>query len=160
MDARLVKMSKKVSKALRHDPAAFGLSMDNRGWVQVSELCRALGVSRRDLDMVASENDKQRFEFDAHGLRIRGEGLRPMERQHVHLSDAPEKVRRGRPVLITVRAGAMATEGHVFLLSANGVWLASEVPVEFIDWAAVGPPLVGGNSGRYKHPELPPPADG
>lgn len=40
--------------------------------------------------------------------------------------------RRGKPVVLTVDAGAMHRAGHVFHLSANGVWLTERVPPEFL----------------------------
>ncbi|HTR51328.1 MAG TPA: TIGR02452 family protein [Kofleriaceae bacterium] len=69
---------------------------------------------------------------------IRASGLVKGERHHVHLSadrDTAEHVgsRRGKPVVLVVRAGAMAAAGHVFYRSANGVWLVEHVPPEFID---------------------------
>ncbi|MGW4629789.1 RNA 2'-phosphotransferase, partial [Streptomyces rubiginosohelvolus] len=68
---------------------------------------------------------------------IRAEGLRPMTRHHVHLSPDRETAtrvgaRRGRPLVLTVDAGAMHRAGHVFRVSANGVWLADAVPPEFL----------------------------
>ncbi|WP_338671571.1 RNA 2'-phosphotransferase [Streptomyces sp. SCSIO 30461] len=68
---------------------------------------------------------------------IRAEGLRPMARHHVHLSPDRETAtrvgaRRGRPVVLGVDAGAMHRAGHVFHVSANGVWLADTVPPEFL----------------------------
>ena len=68
---------------------------------------------------------------------IRREGLLRMERHHVHLSADPSMTlqvgaRRGRPVLLTIRAGDMHRAGHVFYRSANGVWLVDCVPAEFI----------------------------
>ncbi|HEY7375954.1 MAG TPA: RNA 2'-phosphotransferase [Polyangia bacterium] len=64
-------------------------------------------------------------------------GLRRMRRQHVHLSADEETARavggrRGRPLLLTVAAGRMHADGHVFYLSANGVWLTEEVPPAYI----------------------------
>ena len=72
---------------------------------------------------------------------IRAKGLHSGSRQHVHLSlDAvtATKVgqRHGKPVILTVRAGAMWAAGHPFFRSANGVWLTERVPVEFIDFPA------------------------
>lgn len=69
---------------------------------------------------------------------IRREGLRKMRRHHVHLSaDVATATqvggRRGAPVVLTVRAGAMAAAGHVFYRSGNGVWLTKHVPPEFIE---------------------------
>ncbi len=65
------------------------------------------------------------------------EGLRPMGRHHVHLSPdvATARVvggRRGRPVVLEVAAGRMASEGRPFFRSANGVWLCDEIPGRFL----------------------------
>lgn len=70
----LVRLSKKMSLALRHRPDRFGLTPDRAGWVPVAELLAALRASRADLDAVVAGNDKQRFavERDAGGTeRIR-----------------------------------------------------------------------------------------
>ena len=76
---------------------------------------------------------------DAALAGIRAEGLIPGARHHVHLSadlDTARRVggRRGRPVILTVDAAAMAVAGHVFYRSANGVWLVDHVPAEHIDF--------------------------
>jgi putative RNA 2'-phosphotransferase len=68
---------------------------------------------------------------------IRREGLLKMERHHVHLSvdkatTLQVGARRGRPVLLTIRAGDMHRAGHVFYRSANNVWLVDDVPPKFI----------------------------
>ncbi|MEV6117533.1 RNA 2'-phosphotransferase [Streptomyces sp. NPDC052109] len=68
---------------------------------------------------------------------IRAEGLRPMNRHDVHLSADRETAtrvgaRRGRPVVLTVGAGSMHRDGHVFRVSANGVWLTQTVPPRYL----------------------------
>lgn len=68
---------------------------------------------------------------------IRAEGLRPMSRHAVHLSPDRETAtrvgaRRGRPVVLTVDAAAMHRAGHVFHVSANGVWLTDRVPAAYL----------------------------
>jgi putative RNA 2'-phosphotransferase len=68
---------------------------------------------------------------------IRQQGLQRMSRHHVHLSADRETAtrvgsRRGRPIILVVDAAAMAAAGFAFYLSANGVWLADEVPVRFL----------------------------
>lgn len=68
---------------------------------------------------------------------IRREGLRPMARQHVHLSadvDTATAVgrRHGNPIVFTVDAARLAAAGHVFHLSENGVWLTGSVPAGFL----------------------------
>ena len=65
------------------------------------------------------------------------EGLRKMNRQHVHLSHDTETAhnvgrRHGRPVVLIVLAGAMCKAGHVFYQSDNGVWLTDFVPPQFV----------------------------
>jgi putative RNA 2'-phosphotransferase len=65
------------------------------------------------------------------------EGLHPRGRHHVHLSPDVETARqvggrRGQPVVLEVRAGDMARDGHVFLLAPNGVWLTDAVPPEYL----------------------------
>ena len=68
---------------------------------------------------------------------IRAQGLLPGSRRHVHLSPDVETARivgarRGKPVVLGVRAGAMHAAGHGFFLSENGVWLTDTVPPEFL----------------------------
>ncbi|MDT7787892.1 MAG: putative 2-phosphotransferase [Pseudonocardiales bacterium] len=68
-DERMIKLSKRMSKALRHSPERVGLTLDPAGWVPVSDLLNALGVTEDELLLVVSRNDKQRFTID--GDRIR-----------------------------------------------------------------------------------------
>ena len=68
---------------------------------------------------------------------IREAGLLRGQRHHVHLSpDIPTATavgaRRGRPIILTVRAAEMHAEGHEFFRSVNGVWLTEAVPARFI----------------------------
>lgn len=68
---------------------------------------------------------------------IRAEGLRPMNRHHVHLSPDRQTAtrvgsRRGAPVVLVVDAAAMRGAGHEFRISANGVWLTDHVPPSFL----------------------------
>ena len=65
------------------------------------------------------------------------EGLDRRSRQHVHLSDDADTAgrvgaRHGRPVVLRVDAAAMASAGHVFHRSENGVWLTEAVPPAFL----------------------------
>ncbi len=68
---------------------------------------------------------------------IKLKGLIAGKRNHVHLSPDESTAikvgqRRGKPVILTIQAGRMHNEGYTFYLSANGVWLAEEVPREYI----------------------------
>ncbi|MET9722331.1 RNA 2'-phosphotransferase [Streptomyces zaomyceticus] len=174
-ERRTVKVSKYLSKHLRHQPERIGLVLDAHGWTEIDTLLQATArngfpITRAELDHVVESNDKKRFAIEGTRIRasqghtvevdldlppaeppaflyhgtvadrlpaIRAEGLRPMARHHVHLSRDRETAtrvgaRRGRPVVISVDAGAMHRAGHVFHVSANGVWLASTVPPEFL----------------------------
>ncbi|MGW5126877.1 RNA 2'-phosphotransferase [Streptomyces sp. NPDC004069] len=82
-----------------------------------------------------------------HGTVVRNleaicsEGLRPMDRHDVHLSPDRETAtrvgaRRGRPVVLAVDAAAMHRDGHVFRVSANGVWLTQSVPPRYLRFSA------------------------
>lgn len=87
---------------------------------------------------------------------IRAEGLRKGSRHDVHLSadrETAAKVggRRGKPVILEIRAGAMAEAGHVFQCSANGVWLTAHVPPGFIAFPA---PRGTGGGGRGAKAEI------
>src|SRR5689334_14614291 len=73
-EKRTVKVSKYVSKHLRHQPERIGLVLDPQGWVEIDDLLRAAAdhrfpISRAELDHVVATNDKQRFAVA--GTRIR-----------------------------------------------------------------------------------------
>ena len=75
-ERRLVKVSKYLSRHLRHDPGRLGITLEPGGWVAVDELLRAcaarsFAVTRDELHEVVERSDKQRFSFDAAGTRIR-----------------------------------------------------------------------------------------
>jgi putative RNA 2'-phosphotransferase len=118
-----------------NDKQRFALSEDTR-------LIRAVqGHSAAvELDYAATEPPEILF----HGTvarvveAIRREGLHPGKRRHVHLSATVEQAervgaRRGRPVVLSIRAQSLSATGHAFYLAPNGVWLTARVPPEFIE---------------------------
>lgn len=65
-------------------------------------------------------------------------GLRKMQRHHVHLSADTETaknvgIRYGKPVIFKIDTKKMLEAGFTFFISANGVWLVTEVPPEFLE---------------------------
>ncbi len=75
-DSRLIKISKYLSKYLRHQAESLGLKLEPGGWVAVEELLVAcqknnFPIGRHELNDVVANNDKQRFSFDATGEKIR-----------------------------------------------------------------------------------------
>ncbi|MCG8922377.1 RNA 2'-phosphotransferase [Lentzea sp. CC55] len=60
-DERMIRLSKRMSKALRHQPERVGLTLDPAGWVPVTDLLTALGISEAEMLEVVARNDKNRF---------------------------------------------------------------------------------------------------
>jgi putative RNA 2'-phosphotransferase len=75
-NSRVVKVSKYLSKHLRHQPERIGIQLAPGGWVTVDELLAAckkhsFPLNRLELNEVVANNDKKRFSFDATGTLIR-----------------------------------------------------------------------------------------
>jgi putative RNA 2'-phosphotransferase len=75
-DKRLVRVSKYLSKHLRHEPEALGLTLAPGGWVEVEALLAAaassgMHIRRAELDEVVARNSKKRFSLDETGRLIR-----------------------------------------------------------------------------------------
>lgn len=65
-------------------------------------------------------------------------GLRKMQRHHVHLSSEIETAkavgtRYGKPVIFRIETEKMLAENFKFYVSANGVWLVESVSPEFLE---------------------------
>lgn len=73
---QVVRISKYLSRHLRHRPERIGLTLDAAGWVDVTTLLDAcarhgLTITPDELRHVVETNDKRRFAFDDSGERIR-----------------------------------------------------------------------------------------
>lgn len=101
------------------------------------------GHSLRQVDLELEAVEPPHFLF--HGTvnkfmqPIREGGLLKMNRQHVHLSKDRETAikvgsRRGKPIILSVRAGDMFQDGFEFYCSQNGVWLTDHVPTKYINF--------------------------
>lgn len=69
---------------------------------------------------------------------IYANGLKKMQRHHVHLSVSIETARKvgmryGKPVIFAIKTSAMLAEDYEFFVSANDVWLVDEVPAKFLE---------------------------
>jgi putative RNA 2'-phosphotransferase len=69
-----VRVSKFLSRHLRHRPEDIGLTLDDGGWVDVDELlaaCARRGVhlTRAELEHVVEQSDKQRFALVRNRIR-------------------------------------------------------------------------------------------
>lgn len=97
----------------------------------------ALGLSPQEPPPVLYHGTATRF-VDS----ILSEGLKPQDRQHVHLSIDEATARRvgqrhGKPVILKIEALRMHAKGFKFFLADNGVWLTDQVPPEFLSSADV-----------------------
>jgi putative RNA 2'-phosphotransferase len=75
-DSRVVKISKYLSKHLRHQPEKIDIKLTPGGWVAVDKLLAAcqnhsFPLTRNELNEVVAKNDKKRFSFDTTGTLIR-----------------------------------------------------------------------------------------
>jgi putative RNA 2'-phosphotransferase len=72
---------------------------------------------------------------------IKVEGIKPMSRNHVHLSldtntaeDVGGRGKRGVPIILRIRAYDLWKTGVKFYLSSNGVWLTEDIiPFNFAE---------------------------
>ncbi|WP_052847451.1 RNA 2'-phosphotransferase [Streptomyces avicenniae] len=77
-DRRRIRVSKYLSRHLRHDPARIGITLDAQGWTPVAALLDAarrhgFPITPDELAEVVATNDKRRYALDGTGddLRIR-----------------------------------------------------------------------------------------
>ncbi len=73
---RSVKLSKYLSKHLRHQPERLGLKLLPGGWVAIEDLLLAcvannFPITREELNEIVVNNDKKRFSFDPSERLIR-----------------------------------------------------------------------------------------
>jgi len=71
MNKDLIKSSRFISKILRHDPEAAGITLDKNGWADVKDILHKCKIKMPQLEEIVETNDKKRFEFDQHKIRIR-----------------------------------------------------------------------------------------
>ena len=65
------------------------------------------------------------------------DGLKKMQRHHVHLSENIETARKvgvryGKPVIFQIETRKMLAENFRFFVSENDVWLIDEIPPHFL----------------------------
>lgn len=121
------------------------VASDEKGRYSFSEdksLIRANQGHSIPVDVDLKEQEPPEFLYHGTAERfldnIQAEGLKPMSRLYVHLSEDIETAtkvgkRHGEPVVLQVHSGEMFKEGNRFYLSENGVWLTKFVPARYLD---------------------------
>lgn len=119
----------------RSDKKRFSLSDDNLSIRanQGHSISVSLGYSASIPPQFLLHGTAQRFK-DA----ILKEGLKKMNRHHVHMTESIETARSvgtryGKLLLLRIRSQEMHELGYKFYCSDNNVWLSDHVPAQFID---------------------------
>ena len=76
-DSELSSLSRILAGALRHFPEKFGLMMDGKGWVEISELLDAIGSSRsgfrwlrkKHIEALVNTDPRGRYQIDGGMIR-------------------------------------------------------------------------------------------
>ncbi len=129
-----------LSKSKKHQPSLdlellkeIVVTNDKKRFAFNEDCTRIRANQGHSIKIDLEYSPKQPPEFLYHGTvakfmdAIREKGLLKMSRHHVHLSeerDTAAKVgaRRGKPIILTIRSGAMHANGTEFFQSDNGVW--------------------------------------
>ena len=141
-DKRRTTVSKYLSKHLRHEPEAIGLTLAPGGWVDIPVLLAAtathgFAISRGELDEVVRACNKQRFAID--GDRIRANQGHSVE---VELNLPPTSP---PPTLFHGTATRFAEQIHrdgLLKMSRHHVHLSADVPTAIAVGKRHGKPLV------------------
>jgi putative RNA 2'-phosphotransferase len=73
----VIRLSKLMSFALRHNPQAFNLTLDDEGWIDLTLFVKALTAEKKwsideaSVRFVVETSDKQRFEIEGNRIRAR-----------------------------------------------------------------------------------------
>jgi len=96
------------------------------------------------VDLALSPKDPPEFLYHGTADRfldsIKKDGLKRMNRDHVHLSSDLNTVikvgqRHGKPEVLKINSKEMQKDGFKFYLSENNVWLTESVPSKYIIWS-------------------------
>lgn len=175
-----IKLSKEISYALRHKPEEYNLSLDEEGYVFISDLLNSINsknhysktITIDDVYEVIRISDKKRLDIKDDMIRalyghsvettiqkveaippdvlyhgtshkvidlIMSDGLKPMNRQYVHLStsiDVAKKIgqrRDNNPIVIKVNAKKAYEDGFSFYYGSDNIWLSNELPPKYLE---------------------------
>ncbi|MDH4275676.1 MAG: RNA 2'-phosphotransferase [Gammaproteobacteria bacterium] len=141
--AALIEGAKRAGKTIDRDLIQQVVNTSDKKRFTISEdglRIRAVqGHSAKNVAITYPEKVPPEFLYHGTATRFLGsilkEGLRPGERQHVHLSEDVKTAtavgqRYGKPVVLKIEALRMHQQGFKFFQAENGVWLVCGVPAE------------------------------
>jgi len=142
----LVECSQKSEYALDTDLIRTIVNESDKKRFTISEdglrIRAAQGHSAKSVSISYSESMPPEVLFHGTATRflasILKEGLKPGERQYVHLSKDIQTAlavgrRYGKPVALKIKALQMHLQGFKFFQAENGVWLTAKAPAIFIE---------------------------
>ncbi len=165
-----VRISRRLSYLLRHNPEQFDIELDPQGFAVLEAVSEKLGISPDDIRSVVNDTSKRRVEIEGERIRalyghsvgidlrlppvtppellyhgtswglvreVMEQGLKPMGRLFVHLSETEEEARQvglrrePNPAVIHVHATRACEEGLEFYKPGD-IYLVSDVPPEYL----------------------------
>lgn len=92
LDKRLDNKSREIVKALRHKPELYKLTLDSNGYAPITSILKEFNITAPELQLIVSQNNKQRLEFDADLELIRATQGHSIE---INIEDTLTKVTPG-----------------------------------------------------------------
>lgn len=147
LDELVVALEEKLCVAIDMEEIVEIVKNDDKGRYSLSgdlssgfKIRANQGHSTEDVTINFKQQKPPRFLF--HGTneksysKILKEGLKKMNRHHVHLTDdfmtaVRTGSRRGKPFVIVISSEDMDSNGRKFFKSENNVWLVDNVPVGY-----------------------------
>ena len=137
-----VKLGRFISLILRHKPETIDIKLDENGWADTKELIEKISKSGREINLELKEVIPPAILYHGTAFKnlesIKKEGIKKMNRQHVHLSADVETAKNvatrhsGKYIILEIDTEFMLKENCKFYLSENKVWLTDFVPSKFI----------------------------
>jgi putative RNA 2'-phosphotransferase len=113
---RKIRLSKRMSYILRHQPERYSLALDSRGFVPLQDVAEVLKVSVPQIREVVAVSDKRRFEISGEKIRALYGHSRPVGLQ-LEASKPPELLYHGtaRRFLPSIRQKGLLPMGRQFV---------------------------------------------
>lgn len=141
----LISCANKSGKAIDRDLIQRVVDTSDKKRFSISEdglrIRAAQGHSTASVAITYPEKVPPEFLYHGTATRfleaIKKEGLKPQERQYVHLSEDEQTAiavgqRYGKPVVLKIEALRMYQQGFKFFQAENGVWLTDKVNANFL----------------------------